>query len=76
MDGDPAFSVSQPETDRITVTINHKKACGADFFGPFGAMMHYKYAFIFVGILIGVSMCFFGFRIFSASLAFLGFLVG
>jgi hypothetical protein len=76
VDGDPAFSISQPDTNRISILVNHKKACGLDFFGPFGALVHYKYALLFVGIVLGVCMCFFGFRIFNISLAILGFCVG
>jgi hypothetical protein len=73
---DPTFEYSQPATDRLMLTIKHKKSCGLDFIGPLNFMTHYKWGVIFAGVLLGSCLCFMGIRIFKYSLAIIGFLVG
>ena len=58
------------------MTIKHKKSCGMEFLGPLSFLGHLRWPLLFLGIIVGASLCFYGIRIFKYSLAILGFLVG
>lgn len=73
----PTLSASQlAENNNLVITVTHSKACGFEILGPFNFMTHYKIGIIFVGLVLGVCLAFFGFRVFKYSLALLGFMVG
>lgn len=77
MKDQPSISATQLALNsNLVITITHSKACGFEILGPFGFMTHYKIGIIFVGLVLGVALAFFGFRVFKYSLALLGFMVG
>jgi len=73
----PSVSATQLAlNNNLVITITHSKACGFEILGPFAFMAHYMIGIIFVGLVVGVALAFFGFRVFKYSLALLGFMVG
>lgn len=75
--GDPTLSASYSSTNNVlSILAVHKDACGVEFLGPFSFLTNYKWPILFIGLVLGCTLCFFGFRVFKYSLAILGFLIG
>lgn len=75
--GDPTLSaVYVTSSNLVQISVTHKDACGVEFLGPFSFLTNYKWPILFIGLVLGCTLCFFGFRVFKYSLAILGFLIG